>query len=109
MAKLKLKDLKEGMVLADHVMDQNGMMILSAGQKITSKYIKTFRAWGIAEVDVEGNKERKIEESLPEKNLENISAEVKKKVDELFRYADKDHPAMAELMELCILRKMESS
>jgi len=29
-------------------------------------------------------------------------------VDELFRYTDKQHPAIAELMELCILRKTES-
>ena len=67
MPKLKIRDLKEGMIIADHVMDQNGMMILSAGQEITSKHLKTFRAWGITEVDIEGNKEKEIEEGHQEK------------------------------------------
>ena len=108
MAKVKIRDLQEGMILADDVLDQNGMLILSAGQNITDKHLRTFKAWGVTEANVEGDQERETEVCLTEKNAENVSAEVKKKVDELFRYTDKQHPAMAELMELCILRKMES-
>lgn len=108
MAKVKLRDIQEGMILADDVIDQNGMLILSSGQNITDKHLRTFKAWGVTEVNIEDDRQGETEVCLTEKNAENVSVEVKKQVDELFRYTEKQHPAMAELMEICILRKMES-
>ena len=109
MAKIKLRDLKEGMVLADPVRDHNGNMILSAGQKITGKHLKIFGAWGIVEVDVEGNAQVGAQNGSPEDGLQKTSPGVEKAVKDLFRHADTEHPAMAELLELCILRKMNFS
>ena len=108
MTKLKIKSLKEGMVLADDIRDHNGMLILSQGQIITEKHLRTFKSWGITEIDIEGAVEEEDKAGPIEKNEKNIPAEVKEKVDELFRYTDKQHPAIAELMELCKLRKIES-
>lgn len=109
MSKVKIKDLQEGMIVALAVKDKNGMLIVSQGQKITDKYIRTFKTWGITEIDIEKTVENHGDKDcLAEKKVVIVSAEVKEKVDDLFRYTDKQHPAMVELMELCILRKTES-
>ena len=108
MTKVKIKDLQEGMILADDVKDQNGMLIVSHGQSISEKHLRTFKTWGITEIDIEENMGDQEEVGPGGKNEVIVSEEVKEKVDELFRYTDKQHPAMVELMELCIVRKTES-
>jgi len=108
MAKIKIKDLQEGKILASDVRDQNGMLILSQGREITGKHIHIFKAWGIPEVDIERVAEEEITAPHAENIAKNLPDNVRGEVDELFRYVDVRHPAMAELMELCILRKMES-
>ncbi|MDA1110748.1 MAG: hypothetical protein O3A78_13205 [Nitrospinae bacterium] len=108
MVKVKIKDLQEGMILADNVRDQNGMLIVSQGQSISEKHLRTFKSWGITEIDIVESMGEKDEADPPEKKEGNVSAGVKEQVDELFRYTNKQHPAIAELMELCILRKTES-
>lgn len=110
MAKVRLKDLKLGMVLASHARDPNGRLLLPAGEEITDKHIRTFKAWGMAEVDVEGDKdEAGVPASQPAvKKVKTVPVQVQEEVDELFRYSNREHPAIKELMELCVLRKMES-
>lgn len=98
------------MILADDVFDQNGLLILRAGHRVSRNHLRTLKAWGITEVDVEvSNEEREIDGGNPGTILGNVSVEVKMEVDGLFRYADQQHPAVAELMEICTLRKMEAS
>ncbi|GJL79856.1 MAG: hypothetical protein NPINA01_28450 [Nitrospinaceae bacterium] len=108
MATIKIRDLEEGMTLARDVLDRNGRLIVSAGENITGKHLRMFKAWGVTEAGVEGsNGPGKTEGNVPENFWEKVPTEVRKHVEELFRYADKQHPAVAELMELCALRKME--
>lgn len=108
MTKVKVKDLQGGMVLADDVRDQNGMLILAQGQSVSEKHLRTFKSWGITEIDIDVNGGGSGQADRTEKNERIVSVEVKEKVDELFQYTDKQHPAIAELIELCLLRKMES-
>lgn len=110
MVNIRIKDLKLGMVLASPARDPNGRLLLPAGEKITDKHIRTFKAWGIVEVDVADDNE---EGGVPvgqasATNAEGASIQVKEEVDELFRYANRQHPAIKELVELCVLRKMKS-
>ena len=110
MAKVRIKDIKQGMVLANHARDPNGRLLLSAGEEITDKLICTFKAWGITEVEIEGNgdEERVSEDPFSEVRAEQVPLQVREEVDELFRYTDRQHPAIKELVELCTLRKMKS-
>ena len=110
MANGRIKDLKQGMVLANHARDPNGRLLLSAGEEITGKLICTFKAWGITEVDIEGHGDgERATEGLPSViNAEQVPTEVREEVDELFRYTDRQHPAIKELVELCTLRKIKS-
>lgn len=110
MAIVRIKDLKAGMVLASHARDTNGRLLLTVGEAITEKHIRTFKAWGIVEFDI---KDSVDEENVPDEEGVGVSAEqapseVKEEVDDLFRYSNKQHPAIKELIELCISRKMAS-
>lgn len=108
MAKIKVRNIQNGMILASDVSDQNGMLIASQGLSISEKHLRTFKSWGITEIDIEIVEEEKVETCVTAKNESDVSAEVNAEVVELFRYTDTQHPAMVELRELCILRKMES-
>lgn len=108
MDKVRLKDLKIGMILASHARDPNGRLLLPAGEKITDKHICTLKAWGIAEVDIEGNEDEVSEGQPSGENAKPVPTQVMEEVDELFRYTNKEHPAIKELIELCKLRKMGS-
>ncbi len=110
MIALRVKDLKKGMVSAKDVKDRTGRLILATGKEITVSHIKTFKAWGVTEVTI---KESSAEETEPLSQRSNLPVEVfeklQKEMNDLFRYADKDHPAMLELFDLCLMRKVELS
>ncbi len=106
MAKVRVKYLKLGMVLSSHARDPNGRLLLPAGEEITDKHIRTLKAWGIAEVDIEDNKDEVGQ--LSGNKEKSVPNQVKEEVDELFRYSNRKHPAIKELVELCILRKTKS-
>jgi len=110
MAKVRIKDIKQGMVLASPARDPNGRLLLSVGEEITDKLICTFKAWGITEVEIEGNgdEERVTEDPFSEVRAEQVPTQVREEVEELFRYTDRQHPAIKELVESCTLRKMKS-
>jgi len=109
MANVRIKDLKPGMVLANHAKDPNGRLLLSVGEEITDKHIRTFKAWGITEVEIDSGDEDGVIDGQPsEINVEQVPAQVREEVDELFRYTDRQHPIIEELVELCTLRKMKS-
>lgn len=55
MAFISTSNLKEGMVLADHLSTPGGKMILSKGSVLTEKNIAMMKVWGIAFADVDGS------------------------------------------------------
>jgi hypothetical protein len=108
MAKIRIKDLKMGMVLASHAKDPNGRLLLPAGEKISDKHIRTLMAWGITEVNIEGNEDEALKSKPSAKNTQPFPQQLAEEVGELFRYSNGQHPAIKELIELCKLRKMKS-
>lgn len=108
MVSLKLDELKEGMVLARDVKDRNGRVLLSSGQKIAEKHLKIFKAWGVTDVAVEGLREKKREEVVLSGNVDPQEVEkIKREMSALFRHADIRHPAIRELFNLCVARKLK--
>lgn len=53
--KLKVSDLKDGMVLAEDLLAPNGRFILPRGAVIRESYIKTLKAWGVVEASVDAS------------------------------------------------------
>ena len=54
MIRVNILDLKPGMVLARAVQNQQGVLLLDAGTKITKKNIRIFKSWGVNEFFVKG-------------------------------------------------------
>ena len=54
MIRVSIVDLKPGMVLARAVQNQQGVLLLDAGTKITKKNIRIFKSWGVNEFSVKG-------------------------------------------------------
>lgn len=108
MVKLKMAELKPGMVLSQDVKDLNGRILLSSGNRLSEKHIKIFKTWGVTEVAIEGadepvkGGEKPLSGNVDEKAIEKIRQEM----NSLFRHTDIRHPAIRELFNLCVTRKL---
>jgi hypothetical protein len=106
MKSVKIKLLRKGMVTAAEVKDRMGRTLLDSGQLITEKNLKTLKAWGITEVNIESSEE-------PQRVLRKEPATIEvppaiiKEQDTLFKFTDRRHPAIAELYDVCLVRKVQ--
>ena len=94
MIRLNIVDLKPGMVLAQSVRNQQGVLLLDAGTKITKKNIRIFKSWGVIEVSVEGElNELKTAGETPVSGLKDtVEMELKAKFSDVL-----DDPVMVEI------------
>ena len=53
MPKVKIEQLREGMLVAAEVKNMDNMLLLPAGCRLTQRHINILEAWGIAEVNIE--------------------------------------------------------
>ena len=106
MANIGVEYLKPGMVLNSDVKDRNGRLLLNAGVEIKGKHIHIFRTWGVAEVDIEGVTEEDVAPGITEQIDPAVLQAVEAELDELFRHTDRGHPAVKEILRLCMLRKV---
>jgi hypothetical protein len=53
-----IEELKAGMILAHAVKNNQGVLLLEAGAKITKKNIRIFKSWGVTRVAVKGGEAR---------------------------------------------------
>ncbi len=102
MALIPTDKLESGMVLAADVNNRLGRLMLQAGTQIETKHIRILKAWGVTEVETEGEGKGDSEE-LDSAVLEQASDEVR----DLFSHTDLEHPAVAELYRLKVKRVAE--
>lgn len=106
MGAIPLDEAEPGMVLEREVVSApGGRLLLPAGAELTQSHLVLLRIWGVTEVAVrEVSREAVLERAargVPEARRAAILAEI----DELFRHADRSHPAVAELAHLATLRR----
>ena len=58
MKRVGIDEIKSGMILAHPVKNNQGVLLLEAGAKITKKNIRIFKSWGVTEVSVKGKASR---------------------------------------------------
>jgi hypothetical protein len=107
MRSLKIKSLKEGMVTAAEVKDRMGRTLLTSGQTITAQNLKTLKAWGIADVAIEDSAAPKKASQEVEEIEIKASPAIVKEQETLFKNSDRRHPAIAELYDVCLSRKVQ--
>ena len=111
MSLVPIDNLVPGMVLRAAVCDRLGRLLLPEAAELTEKHLKIFRTWGIAEVDVVGSPHEgsitpcASEEAIEPERLARAEANVVPR----FVHTDIEHPAIRELMELCIAREARSA
>jgi hypothetical protein len=107
MKSIKIKFVKKGMVTATEVKDRMGRTLLASDEPLTLKNLRTLKAWGITEINVKSSEES--ENVSKEENPVTLKAppEVIKEQEALFKYADRRHPAVSELYDVCLARKVQ--
>lgn len=95
------------MVLAEKVKNHADQKLLPEGTQLTEKHIFNLKAWGVTEANIQGGDL----ESTPE--LESIDplklAKAEKEARSLFRHSNQEHPAVAELMRLFCLNRLQKT
>lgn len=94
------------MVLEADVEDRSGRLLLRAGAIVTGDHLRLFRTWGIVEVNIAGSDgDEGISSPIAEVDPELFNV-IEVEMRPRFLHADLDHPAMQELLRLCILEKV---
>jgi len=91
------------MRLAGDVTERSGRVLLKAETEITEKHLSILKKWGVTEVDAIGATEDNPAEEVQPMDP-SILREAEVKAEALFRHTDRKHPAIGELLRLCILR-----
>jgi putative nucleotidyltransferase with HDIG domain len=102
--KVNIAGLRDGMILAENLVDTTGRCLLAQGSVIQDRHIHIMKSWGITEADVEGiSHEQAVSSAMVE-----IDPELVKKcadyMEPFFRHSNKEHEVMQEIRRLSILR-----
>lgn len=107
MGKLTIDQVEIGMVLASPAKDHRGMVLLGAGNEISEKHLRTFKMWGVHELDIEGVDK----EAMDAKKVADVDPALIKEAEcesrNLFRHNNLKHPAIHELFRLSVNRIIE--
>ena len=106
MAPVQIDNLIPGMVLKHSVTDRSGRMLLPAGATLEAKHFAIFRMWGVLDVEVTDEGEAELEPQLQGDEADpELLAEASAEVSRIFAHNDPEHPAIRELIRICIKRR----
>jgi HD-like signal output (HDOD) protein len=102
--KVNIANLRDGMILAENLVDTTGRCLLAQGAVIQDKHIHIMKSWGITEADVEGiSREQAASGAMAE-----IDPELVKKCEDyitpFFRNSNQEHEVMQEIRRLSVIR-----
>jgi hypothetical protein len=105
-ALVQIDNLVPGMTLKHNVTDRSGRMLLPAGAALESKHFGIFRMWGVLDVEVTDEGEPDAVEPLPGDEVDpELLAQASAEVRLIFAHNDPEHPAIRELIRICIKRR----
>ena len=104
MGKVNIANLREGMVLADNLVDTTGRCLLTQGSVVQMRHIHIMKSWGITEADVEGVDQEQAASSA----MAEIDPELIKKCEDyiapFFNRSNQEHEVMQEIKRQSVLR-----
>jgi len=104
MAHISLKHVQPGMVLATDAVATGNRLLLRAGSEITEAHLQTLRMWNVAGVDVQGVSREDVVARAGAQLDAATRAAIESELDTHFRFADRSHPLLDELVHLARLR-----
>ncbi len=105
MAIVHIDNLTPGMILKSAVCDRSGRLLLPEEAELTEKHLHIFRAWGVLEAEIVGESEPEEGVLLVEEIDPEALAAAEAALMPLFKHNDPEHPAIKELLRLCIARR----
>ena len=106
MAPLQIDNLVPGMILKRSVTDRSGRMLLPEGATLQEKHFAIFRMWGVLEVEVTVESEPEPVLLQPGEEIDpELLAQASQEVHRIFAHNDPEHPAIRELVRICIKRR----
>ncbi len=103
--RVKVGNLKAGMVLASDLKAPNGRLILAKGAALSDKHTRMMKVWGVVEADIEGTDDAEVQEKT--RIDEDTARKGEGIASLLLPPGDDDHGCLAELRRLCGLRFTE--
>jgi hypothetical protein len=105
-ASVQIDNLVPGMVLRKNVTDRSGRMLLPEGATLEARHFAIFRMWGVLDVEVTDESEPEPDEpALTDQADPALLAEASAEVNRLFAHNDPEHPAIRELIRICVSRR----
>ena len=106
MAPVQIDNLVPGMILKHNVTDRSGRMLLPEGATLEAKHFGIFRMWGVLEVEVTDEGEAETAEPPPGEEVDPVLMErASGEVCRIFAHNDPEHPAIRELIRICVNRR----
>lgn len=90
------------MVLAEPVHDAQGRLLMPRDTELGDRHLRAFQLWGIMSVKILGP--GSTEPEPPPISPENL-ARAEALVRERFRHNDLEHPLIAAIVRICVLRE----
>lgn len=104
MISMLVQSLKPGRILAADVKNSHGQLLVKKGAEISERHIRALKSWGVVEVQLEGAPEDEIVEN-PVETFDPVALEkARVEVLERMRHNSVEHPAIDELVRLCVRR-----
>lgn len=107
MARVKTEDLSEGMVVVSDVKNIEDTLLVPAGCQLTERQINILQAWGVEEIEVEGDQATKSADPLADFSLETV-AEMTAELKGRFWQMDETNPVLAEVFQVLLRRQARS-
>ncbi|MFC1592249.1 hypothetical protein ACFL43_06965, partial [Thermodesulfobacteriota bacterium] len=104
MGKVHIDDLEPGMVLATDLYGPNDRFLLAADTLLEKKHFQIFKAWGVAEADIQDISQSDVEVHSYARFDQDIIERSQQLVGRRFAAANQEHEAVAELYRLAVLR-----
>ncbi|MEJ2156689.1 MAG: HDOD domain-containing protein [Desulfobacteraceae bacterium] len=100
MGLIAVDQLKQGMVLAEDVVDINSRLLLKKGGAVEPRHIRMFKMWGVGEVHVQGEVAADAETGA---GCDPAQFEaVARLTSERFRFNDLNHPVIKQLFTISV-------
>jgi hypothetical protein len=109
MPKLKLEQLKPGMVVAVSVKNMDDMLLAPSGCELSERHINILETWGIVEVEVEAAEEAEGPVDPFGKLTSEQRAHLEQETRAVFWELDEASPVQQEVFKTIMLRKAKQS
>jgi len=109
MAHISLKHVQPGMVLATDAVATGNRLLLRAGSEITEAHLQTLRMWAVTGVDIQGVSREDVVAQAAAPLDASTRAALEAGLDTHFRFTDRAHPLIDELVYLARLRMLRQA